>query len=60
MEKAELSIHRKRMKLSMRELSAAADSAAEEKEVKSILKEKLSQVSKRKNLAENDFIRLVS
>ena len=48
-EKAELSIRRKRMELSMRELSAAANSAAEEEEVESILNEKLSQVSKRKN-----------
>ena len=56
-EKAELSIRRKRMELSMRELCAAADSAAEEEEeeVESILNEKLSQVSKRKNLIESDL-----
>ena len=43
------------MELSMRELSAAADSDAEEEEIESILNNKQSQVSKRKNLIESDL-----
>ena len=42
------------MELSMRELSAAADSAAEEEEVESILNNKQNQVSNAKDFRECD------